>query len=126
MSGGEDALSSYAREDAPSALRSCDGAGRQLLRRHRACALLPITSCRPVPLPSLPPPPLQGVITYKLAAHAADLAKGHPSAQRRDDELSWARFEFRWRVHLGGGGGRCTVMPANRMHRHGSCSEAPA
>ncbi|KAL4424137.1 hypothetical protein ABPG75_001438 [Micractinium tetrahymenae] len=38
----------------------------------------------------------QGVITYKLAAHAADLAKGHPSAQRRDDELSWARFEFRW------------------------------
>ncbi|KAI7843583.1 hypothetical protein COHA_002825 [Chlorella ohadii] len=37
-----------------------------------------------------------GVIAYKLAAHAADLAKGHPSAQRRDDELSWARFEFRW------------------------------
>lgn len=38
----------------------------------------------------------QGVIAYKLAAHAADLAKGHPAAQRRDDELSWARFEFRW------------------------------
>eukprot|EP00887_Chlorella_sp_A99_P004124 scaffold23.g4124.t1 len=37
----------------------------------------------------------QGVIAYKIAAHAADLAKGHPSAQRRDDELSWARFEFR-------------------------------
>lgn len=37
-----------------------------------------------------------GVITYKLAAHAADLAKGHPGAQYRDDALSKARFEFRW------------------------------
>ena len=37
-----------------------------------------------------------GVITYKIAAHAADLAKGHPSAQARDDALSRARFEFRW------------------------------
>ncbi len=38
----------------------------------------------------------QGVITYKIAAHAADLAKGHPAAQLRDDALSRARFEFRW------------------------------
>jgi phosphomethylpyrimidine synthase len=38
-----------------------------------------------------------GVITYKIAAHAADLAKGHPAAQLRDDALSKARFEFRWR-----------------------------
>jgi len=38
-----------------------------------------------------------GVITYKIAAHAADLAKGHPGAQDRDDALSKARFEFRWR-----------------------------
>ena len=37
-----------------------------------------------------------GVITYKIAAHAADLAKGHPGAQDRDDALSRARFEFRW------------------------------
>ncbi|MDJ0401880.1 phosphomethylpyrimidine synthase ThiC [Rhodococcus erythropolis] len=37
-----------------------------------------------------------GVITYKIAAHAADLAKGHPNAQARDDALSKARFEFRW------------------------------
>ncbi|ODU01100.1 MAG: phosphomethylpyrimidine synthase [Pseudonocardia sp. SCN 72-86] len=37
-----------------------------------------------------------GVITYKIAAHAADLAKGHPHAQRRDDALSQARFDFRW------------------------------
>ncbi|MEQ1929696.1 MAG: phosphomethylpyrimidine synthase ThiC [Parvularculaceae bacterium] len=37
-----------------------------------------------------------GVVTYKIAAHAADLAKGHPAAQVRDDALSRARFEFRW------------------------------
>jgi phosphomethylpyrimidine synthase len=37
-----------------------------------------------------------GVIAYKIAAHAADLAKGHPGAQLRDDALSQARFEFRW------------------------------
>ncbi len=37
-----------------------------------------------------------GVVTYKIAAHAADLAKGHPSAQARDDAVSRARFEFRW------------------------------
>jgi phosphomethylpyrimidine synthase len=38
-----------------------------------------------------------GVVTYKLAAHAADLAKGHPAARIHDDALSRARFEFRWR-----------------------------
>jgi phosphomethylpyrimidine synthase len=38
----------------------------------------------------------EGVITYKIAAHAADLAKGHPGAQHRDNVLSKARFEFRW------------------------------
>jgi phosphomethylpyrimidine synthase len=38
----------------------------------------------------------QGVIAYKIAAHAADLAKGHPAAQARDDALSAARFGFRW------------------------------
>jgi phosphomethylpyrimidine synthase len=37
-----------------------------------------------------------GVITYKLAAHAADLAKGHPAAKLRDDAVSRARFDFRW------------------------------
>jgi phosphomethylpyrimidine synthase len=37
------------------------------------------------------------VISYKIAAHAADLAKGHPGAQMRDNALSKARFEFRWR-----------------------------
>jgi len=45
----------------------------------------------------------EGIITYKLAAHAADLAKGHPGAQIRDNALSKARFEFRWedQFHLG-------------------------
>ena len=38
----------------------------------------------------------QGMIAYKIAAHAADVAKGHTGAQARDDALSWARFEFRW------------------------------
>src|SRR5699024_1291383 len=38
----------------------------------------------------------EGMITYKIAAHAADLAKGHPGAQLRDNALSKARFEFRW------------------------------
>ena len=42
-----------------------------------------------------------GVITYKIAAHAADLAKGHPAAKMRDDALSRARFEFRWRDQFG-------------------------
>ncbi|OSC24895.1 hypothetical protein B8W67_19280 [Mycolicibacillus koreensis] len=37
-----------------------------------------------------------GVIAYKIAAHAADLAKGHPHAQKRDDALSTARFGYRW------------------------------
>lgn len=39
----------------------------------------------------------EGLMAYKIAAHAADLAKGHPRAQERDDALSKARFEFRWR-----------------------------
>jgi phosphomethylpyrimidine synthase len=38
----------------------------------------------------------EGMIAYKIAAHAADLAKGHPGAQAWDDALSKARFEFRW------------------------------
>jgi phosphomethylpyrimidine synthase len=38
----------------------------------------------------------EGVLAYKIAAHAADLAKGHPAAQYRDNALSKARFEFRW------------------------------
>ncbi len=40
----------------------------------------------------------QGIIAYKIAAHAADVAKGHPGSRARDDALSKARFEFRWRT----------------------------
>jgi phosphomethylpyrimidine synthase len=45
----------------------------------------------------------EGIVTYKIAAHAADLAKGHPGAQARDNAMSKARFEFRWedQFHLG-------------------------
>jgi phosphomethylpyrimidine synthase len=39
----------------------------------------------------------QGVIAYKIAAHAADIARGHPGARKRDDEISRARFEFDWK-----------------------------
>jgi phosphomethylpyrimidine synthase len=42
----------------------------------------------------------EGVIAYKIAAHAADVAKGHPGAQKWDDTLSKARFEFRWKDHF--------------------------
>ena len=42
----------------------------------------------------------EGIITYKIAAHAADLAKGHPAAQLRDNALSKARFEFRWQYQF--------------------------
>jgi len=54
-----------------------------------------------------------GIITYKIAAHAADLAKGHPGAQIRDNALSKARFEFRSGrpVQLGPGPGHCAQLP---------------
>jgi phosphomethylpyrimidine synthase len=52
---------------------------------------------RPVPLHSGSRDDVKvGVITYKISAHASDVAKGHPAAQLRDDALSRARFEFRW------------------------------
>ena len=50
-----------------------------------------------------------GVVTYKLAAHAADLAKGHPAAKLRDDALSRARFDFRWRDQF-----NLSLRPGNR------------
>jgi phosphomethylpyrimidine synthase len=62
-----------------------------------------------------------GVIAYKIAAHAADLAKGHPSAQLRDDELSKARFEFRWedQFHL-------SLDPDTAREFHDETLPAPA
>jgi phosphomethylpyrimidine synthase len=54
-----------------------------------------------------------GVITYKIAAHAADLAKGHPAARLRDDALSRARFEFRWKDQF-----NLSLDPATAEHFH--------
>ena len=54
-----------------------------------------------------------GVITYKIAAHAADLAKGHPGAQARDNALSQARFEFRWEDQF-----NLSLDPETAQHFH--------
>jgi phosphomethylpyrimidine synthase len=54
-----------------------------------------------------------GVVTYKIAAHAADLAKGHPAAQVRDDALSKARFEFRWKDQF-----NLSLDPETATHFH--------
>ena len=59
-------------------------------------ALCFVMSLRRISRPSEQGDVREGVITYKLAAHAADLAKGHPAAQERDNAISKARFEFRW------------------------------
>jgi phosphomethylpyrimidine synthase len=62
-----------------------------------------------------------GVIAYKIAAHAADLAKGHPGAQRRDDALSKARFEFRWQDQF-----NLSLDPETSREFHDETLPAPA
>jgi phosphomethylpyrimidine synthase len=62
-----------------------------------------------------------GVIAYKIAAHAADLAKGHPGAQRRDDALSKARFEFRWQDQF-----NLSLDPETARDFHDETLPAPA
>src|SRR5262245_59784824 len=62
-----------------------------------------------------------GVIAYKIAAHAADLAKGHPGAQRRDDALSKARFEFRWQDQF-----ELSLDPDTAREFHDETLPAPA
>jgi phosphomethylpyrimidine synthase len=62
-----------------------------------------------------------GVIAYKIAAHAADLAKGHPGAQRRDDTLSKARFEFRWQDQF-----NLSLDPDTAQQFHDETLPAPA
>jgi phosphomethylpyrimidine synthase len=62
-----------------------------------------------------------GVIAYKIAAHAADLAKGHPGAQRRDDALSQARFEFRWQDQF-----NLSLDPDTAREFHDETLPAPA
>ncbi len=62
-----------------------------------------------------------GVIAYKIAAHAADLAKGHPGANQRDDLLSKARFEFRWADQF-----NLSLDPTTAEHLHDESMPAPA
>ncbi len=62
-----------------------------------------------------------GVIAYKIAAHAADLAKGHPGAQQRDDALSKARFEFRWEDQF-----NLSLAPDTAQQFHDETLPAPA
>ncbi len=62
-----------------------------------------------------------GVIAYKIAAHAADLAKGHPGAQARDDALSKARFEFRWEDQF-----NLSLDPQTSLQFHDETLPAPA
>ncbi|MBK6513617.1 MAG: phosphomethylpyrimidine synthase ThiC [Polyangiaceae bacterium] len=62
-----------------------------------------------------------GVIAYKIAAHAADLAKGHPGAQTRDDALSKARFEFRWEDQF-----NLSLDPEKAREFHDETLPAPA
>ncbi len=73
--------------------------------------------------------PQAGVIAYKIAAHAADLAKGHPAAAAWDAELSKARFEFRWWVAApspaGPWGSRAAVLLRARSRWHAlTCNAA--
>jgi phosphomethylpyrimidine synthase len=62
-----------------------------------------------------------GVIAYKIAAHAADLAKGHPGARQRDDALSRARFEFRWEDQF-----ELSLDPDHARELHDQTLPAPA
>jgi phosphomethylpyrimidine synthase len=69
--------------------------GAAMIAWHGTAMLCYVTPKEHLGLPNLKDVK-DGVIAYKIAAHAADLAKGHPNARQRDDVLSKARFEFRW------------------------------
>ena len=62
-----------------------------------------------------------GIISYKLSAHAADIAKGHPSAQVRDDAISKARFEFRWMDQF-----NLSLDPARALEYHDQTIDKPS
>src|SRR5687767_13386870 len=62
-----------------------------------------------------------GIMAYKIAAHAADLAKGHPGAQERDNALSKARFEFRWEDQF-----NLSLAPDTALQFHDETLPAPA
>jgi phosphomethylpyrimidine synthase len=69
--------------------------GAAMIGWHGASLLCYVTPKEHLGLPDLEDVK-QGVIAYKIAAHAADVARGHPGARRRDDELSKARYDFNW------------------------------
>ncbi len=69
--------------------------GAAMIGWHGASLLCYVTPKEHLGLPNMDDV-RQGVIAYKIAAHAADVAKGHPKARQRDDELSKARYEFNW------------------------------
>jgi phosphomethylpyrimidine synthase len=77
------------------------GIGAALIAAHGCAMLCYVTPKEHLGLPNREDVKA-GLIAYKIAAHAADLAKGHPGAQERDDLLSRARFDFRWndQIHL--------------------------
>ncbi len=86
--------------------------GAAMIGWHGASFLCYVTPKEHLGLPDLEDVK-QGVIAYKIAAHAADVARGHPGARRRDDELSRARYEFDWQKQF-----ELSLDPetARRMH----------
>jgi phosphomethylpyrimidine synthase len=88
-------LGPLATDIAPAYDHITSAIGASIIAQHGTAMLCYVTPKEHLGLPNRDDVKT-GVITYKIAAHAADLAKGHPHAQARDDALSQARFEFRW------------------------------
>jgi phosphomethylpyrimidine synthase len=88
-------LGPLATDIAPAYDHITSAIGASIIAQHGTAMLCYVTPKEHLGLPNRDDVKT-GVITYKIAAHAADLAKGHPHAQARDDALSAARFEFRW------------------------------
>jgi phosphomethylpyrimidine synthase len=89
-------LGPLATDIAPGYDHITSGIGAATIAMHGTAMLCYVTPKEHLGLPNRDDVKT-GVITYKIAAHSADVAKGHPGAQERDDALSKARFEFRWR-----------------------------
>jgi phosphomethylpyrimidine synthase len=88
-------LGPLATDIAPAYDHITSAIGASIIAQHGTAMLCYVTPKEHLGLPNRDDVKT-GVITYKIAAHSADLAKQHPHAQARDDALSQARFEFRW------------------------------
>ncbi len=88
-------LGPLATDIAPGYDHITSAIGAAMIAQHGTAMLCYVTPKEHLGLPNKDDVK-EGMIAYKIAAHAADLAKGHPGAQQRDDVLSKARFEFRW------------------------------